>query len=459
MKKAARIVVWLIISLIVLFVLFPIFRQKYFLHRIQNDPRLNEFERCTSKKYEFTYIEEASSNLKDLYLKKYSGVNFSYEDTLSAHGIKYYYTVDVKLDDNKIAQVMLGNTIRLDKDLTVRSIISDLEGDSALVQLITCTDIKKCNYNDQVFLFVGDKDTIKYDKTYGIAYAKLSSTPGELSALPHYLVFQKMTKNKGFASTDFDSLRYIKYSEIYEETFYDTWRIQGYIGQCGNDILEVGNYGVDKPHLKWLSIPDTINPIFLSNAVTRKLITTNLPTDYIEKNFALIDKGAIRQADYTKSHSEIYETSRVISYFTYRWHTDSWIDKLPRGLTVKIYSIIYINKNIPEAIHIGNSPSSFYDNILLHPLVIIDFNEIKQICSDIDTSTINFHVDIKGNIIMTFQSNDYRYSVNVETAEFTKENINFAKNNMPVIMHCGGTETQSLYGAAEGIVKSRRNNK
>ncbi|MGB3478791.1 MAG: hypothetical protein WBB67_06495 [bacterium] len=454
MKKVARIVVWIIVALLILLVLYPIFRQKYILYRIQNDPRLKEFERCILRRYEFTHIDEDPHKLMDLYLEKYSGVIFSFEDTLSAHGIRYYYTINIQLEDNKIVQVMLGSTIQLNKDQTVKSIISDLERDSGLVQLIACTDIKKCHHNYQVFLFVGDKDTVKYDKTFGITYAKLSSTPGELSALPYYSTFQNMIRNKGFTNTDFDSLRYIKYSDIYNGVSYDTWRMQAYCSQCSFDIVEVGNYAVSQAHLKWLSRPDTINPGFLKTKVFNKLLATGLTKDYINKKMFLEETGATRLADYYKRGDKIIEASRIVGYFKYRWRTDSWIDKLHGGLKLKIYFTYFMNRRDLETVRIGLSPSDFHDRITLHPLDdIIDYDVITRISSEIDTTDLSFRIRQNGNIVITFVYDKHTYEIDVETGNIKKERY------WGVGMSCCPPYDRHLYGQMEGQVSKKRSKK
>jgi hypothetical protein len=451
MKIRLRFIVWLVVFILIIVVMYPVLRSQLILNRIRYDSRFAEFKRCILKGYEFEYVDEPRHDIIGWYSQQYRGVRFNFEDTLSTHHITYSYCVYVSLSYNNINSVALEREIPLSKDVTVKKIISDIEKDSSLIQIFKCTDINTCKIDWRYFNYNGIGDTVRYSRKFGVLYAKISHTPHNLSALPHFPEFISLAREKGFSYTDLGSFRYIRHSEIYNNVQHDTWRIQGNIGACAQDILEIGNYGgLLKPQLKWLSLPDTLDPGYLADFAYKKISESNLPTYYIKKNLNLVDKGSMRHADYIKTKGQIIETSRIVGYFTYQWHTDSWIDEIGNGLKLKVYLIAYSNKKQPEMMHIGTSPNNFFEQLTLHiPDNIIDYSTVKRICPGIDSSQISYKFNKQSNIIMVARCGDYQYDINVETGDHSKINMRGVKCDIfPYLQH--------LYGAAEGIVESRR---
>jgi hypothetical protein len=232
MRIRLRFIIWLIVFILIIVVMYPVFRSQFLLYKIRHDPRFAEFKRCILKNYEFEYVDEPRHDIIGWYLQQYKGLRFNFEDTLSTHYITYNYSVYVTLDYNDINGVALEREIPLSKDVTVMKIIADIEKDSSLIQIFACTDITMCCIDYQYFNYTGNQDTVKYSRELGVLYAKISRTPHNLSDLPHFSAFVNLSATKGFSYSDLDSLRYIRYSEIYKGIQYDTWRIEAYVGAC-----------------------------------------------------------------------------------------------------------------------------------------------------------------------------------------------------------------------------------
>ncbi len=203
----------------------------------------------------------------------------------------------------------------------------------------------------------------------------------------------------------------------------EVWRIQGFSDEFKNDFVEVGNYG-EPLHIKWLSDPDTINPIFVKPLILKQLYARGLTKEYIQKNFLLEETGARRWADYYKKERKIVDCSRIAGYYKYRWLTNSWIDKISGGLKIKLYFTYSNDYKTLELVRIGTSTSNFYENINLHPITkVIDFNSLMKVDPLIDATKISFKLQCDGEIIATFTRDKWEYEIDVETGNFKKKRI------------------------------------
>lgn len=422
-RKGVRTVIWIIIVILICFVLFPFLKPQYIFHQVMNNPLLREFKRCKLVSYDFNIENRDPFTLMDLYARKYIGIDLFYIDTLSKYGIQYKYKINVQLNDYKMTRVWFERAIEISDSCSMTKVIKEVESDSALVELIKNSDVTECHYERPNFVYTGRCDVIKYNNPFGIMYFRLAKLPVQLHLLSYYVTFLNMVKEKGFSYSDFDSIRFIKYSEIpsNSKTVISVWRLQGFAVKFENDFVEVGNYGLPV-NLKWLSIPDSIDPIFLESRVLKQLYAAGLPKDYIQKKLILQETGATRLADYYKRGQKIIDASRVVGYYQYQWLTGTWIDKVHGGLRIKVYFTYFMDHKDLELVRIGLSTSNFHEGIRLHPITeVIDFNEIKQVAPDIDTTNIGFKITNDGRMMFTFVYNKYEYEVDAKTGTFRKQ--------------------------------------
>ncbi len=447
MKYIIRYVLWICTSIVVFFVIFTMLKPRFIAYRTLDHPLLQEFKRCKNLGYKFEFYHLEDIDLSWWLNPRYKGIIFSFLDTLSEHRIEYYYKIRVKFQNNEVKEVFLGNLMPITGEQSIAEFIEEMENDSLLGELIEITDAEECHmyrypFSFRVFEYTSPGNRIHYKPKQGVVYLKLADIPHNLTSLPYYASFLKMTGDKGFTISDFDSIICIKTNGI--------CRIRGFVEECGKDFVEVGNYGGLPVNLKWISDPDTIAPLFLKSKISEELRATGLSERYLNERFKLVERGATRDADYYKKGDEIIESSRIIGYFTYLWNTGMWIDKLRDGLRIKVYFTYFLDRQDLETVRIGTSTSNFHEQMRLHPVKgIIDFDEIKKEVPGIDTADINFKIDQNGKIWLNFVVEKYRYEVELESGFVKKEpNIGYMKCIVPYDVH--------LYWSMEEKLRYRR---
>ncbi len=414
MKYILRYLVWAITGIIVIATIFVMVRPRIIVHKTLDHPLLEEFKRCKNLGYEYEFYDNKKVNLSWWLKPKLRGINFSFLDTTFKSKIKYYYKIFVTLQDNEVIDVSFENFIRITPNQTLAKLIEKLEKDSSLIELIKFVHIKECHIRPFVFIFSNLNNVIHTDYGGEVVYFKLVNVPSCLQFLSQYSTFLKMTGDKGFTTSDLDSIVYIR--------FHNVWRIRGFIEECKRDIIEVGNYGGEPVHLKWLSDPDTINPMFLKSKIYDKLVATGLQREYINERFKLKEMHATRDADYYQRERKIIESSRITGYFTYVWTTGTWIDKLFSGLKINVYFTYYVNRKQLEAVRIGPSARNCYELINLHPIEkVMSLREIKKEIPKIDTTRASYIIDQQGVIWFENIVDNYRYLIDLESGTFEKE--------------------------------------
>jgi hypothetical protein len=418
--KLVRTVVWLATVILIGIVLYPFLLPHFILYRVLHDPLLQEFKRCELLSFGF-YLEQLNSfTVKDLYFRKYLGIDLSYKDTLSKYGIQYRYTVNVKLDDCKVACILFGGFIELSDSCSVAGIIGRIESDSAFGELLENSDINDCYYDWPYFIYTGHGDVIKYSLKHGIVYFSLVKPPEYLRFSPYYTNFLEMIKEKGFIFADFDSIHYIGVGS-YKQMEKNVWRLQGFCTDFKEDCVEVGNCGLGYVHLRWLSIPDSIDPTFLNALILNELYTAGLSENYVEKKLILQETGTTRLAEYYKKDQKIIDASRIVGYYKYKWMTGSWIDKIDGGLRIKVYFTYFMDRKNLELVRIGTSINNFHENIKLSPITeVIDSMKIYEIAPGISAKDIHFKITKQGKIILTFIHKKYDYDIDAVTGVFSR---------------------------------------
>ncbi len=423
-RIVVRVLLWAFVAVLIAGFLYPYVKPKYIYYKVTTHPLLQEFKRCQLVKYE--YISEGGNpyTIKDFINPRYKGIDFFYVDTLSDLGIKYNYSIHVELNGAMVVRASPDWNIDLSDSGSVVKGINRLESDSALTGLIKNSDAAECHFESPDFVYTGPHDIIKYNNKSGVMYFQIAKPPAQLRLSPFTEVFQKMAKEKGFDFGDFDSLRFIKYITMPDEStaVVSAWRFQGFAAAFKKDIMEIGNYGQVPVNLKFLTDPDLIDPHFLAPLVLARLSAAGLPVEYIQQSLSLRETGANRLADYYKKEGKIIEATRVVGYCQFKWTTESWIDRLHGGVMIRLYFTHFMDRENIELVRIGTSPDNFHESISLHPIAnIIDLDAIKQIAPWADTSKTGFKLSKAGGIMMTFTHGKDEYEVDVEKGAFIKQ--------------------------------------
>jgi len=432
------------VAIIGFFIIFTTLKPRFIAYGTLNHPLLQEFKRCKNLGHTFEFYHLQDIDIGWWLNPHFRGVTFSFLDTVSQHGVEYYYKINVKFQNNEVKEVFFENFMPITGEHSIAELIEEMENDSLLDELIEIVDIEECHihrypFSFHVFEYASSENRIHYKPKQGIVYFKLADVPQNLKSLSYYSSFLKMTGDKGFTISDFDSVVFIQPN--------GPWRIQGFIEECGKDFAEVDNYGGVPVNLKWISNPDTIDPLFLESKISEELRAVGLSEKYLNAQFNLVERGATRDADYYKKANTMHEASRIIGYFEYIWNTGTWIDKLRDGLRIKMYFTYFLDRQDLETVRIGTSTSNFHAQMHLHPVKeIIDFGEIKKKVPGIDTADINFRVDQNGKIWLNCVVEKYRYEVELESGFVKKEpNITIERGFPPSDVHLYSSMEINLY--------------
>ncbi len=414
MRKIIRWLVWSAVGVAVFFVLSSLMMPKIIIHRTLANPLFREFRFCKILDYSYELYDSDKFGLKQWIKPRFKELTLMLLDTLSRYDIKYHYNIYIKFGKNNDIACAFCCHFPIKRQNDILDSIKRMECDSLFLEIAKLIEIKDCFVGLPYSVAKGAKGVIHYDYQKGIVYFKLINIPEQLAQLLNYEIFIKKIKEKGFTSSLFDSLIYIGYGS--------TWRIQGFSQKFGKDFVEVGNYGSSNVNLKWLSNPDTINPIFLLVQIYEVLMQSGLEKEYISNHLILQETGAIRDADYCYKDNKVIEASRITGYFKFYWKTGTWIDKMFGGFKIKVYFKYTMGKRNIEFVRIGTSPSNFYEKIYLRSdNKTIEFEEIVKLGLPIDTTRAGYKLNQNGDIILTFRVKEYRYEVNLVSGSVNRE--------------------------------------
>ncbi len=269
----------------------------------------------------------------------------------SGLGIAYSIRAGVYVGEN-VQEVWVAGWGELDEP--VGSMIRRIESNKMVSEFAQVTGARKATF--------GSRGVVFSHGEYELVYAPpgidgLGAERGvfscvipnrEYRSFKEVLGLRKIAEEAGFTIPGDAKVVYGRYGG-----WFVKWNPEG----CGKDTIMVYKRPQDKARIRWISCPEEIDPSLMEPSIQARLAQMGLTREYVLSNFRLLEKKAVRRADYERENGEVVDRAKAIGRFTYQWVTDTpWVDTLAGGCKVHAFFAYRVDR--PDSLYLRLGPSA-----------------------------------------------------------------------------------------------------